>query len=472
MALTCISRTCLLSTPLFIQIRGLKIAVIGSGPAGFYLTQHLLKNERVTNVDMFEKYPVPFGLVRYGVAPDHPEVKNVEHTFTRTAENPKVSFVGNVSIGKDVTLQEIRDAYNAVVLCYGSSRERDLGIPGEKLDNVLSATRFVGWYNGVPHHQDLKVNVDTDSCVIIGHGNVALDCARILVTKIDNGLGKTDITMRASETLKKSKIKKVHVVGRRGPLQVAFTIKELRELTKLSGCRTIIDTNQVEFITKTDLDKMPRSRRRLTELMLKIASESKDRDTSSSSEKECIIHFRLSPLAIHSNDQLEIDFNVNHLEDPLNERSRSVPTNQVVRMKAGLLIKSIGYTTISLDPSIPMDDRKGCIRNEGGRVTDTTGLYCSGWAATGPTGVLVSTMNVSFQVANKILSDSEEGSLDTSEKPGLNEIERILKLRGVSYVSFNDWKKIDVKERQQGEKHGKPREKILSINDLVEASKQ
>lgn len=455
------------SLPLVAHIRCLKVAVIGSGPAGFYLTQQLLKSSRVSSIDLFEKFPVPFGLVRYGVAPDHPEVKNVEHSFTKTAESDRVSFLGNVNIGPDVSLQEIRQAYNAVVLCYGSARDRSLGIPGEDLSNVISARRFVGWYNGVPQDQSLDVNLDTDTCIIIGHGNVALDCARILLTPVDNGLGKTDITSHASLKLKSSRVKNVQVIGRRGPLQVAFTIKELRELTKIPGCHTLIDPKEVSFVSLKDLQSFHRSRKRLTELIVNI-SKSNPRDLS---EKRCVIDFRMIPVSIESkNTQLNVDFVVNRLEDAMNEKSKVIATNEKITKTAGLVIKSIGYTTIALDSSIPLDEKRGCIRNEGGKVLDSgDGLYCSGWAATGPSGVLLGTMNVSFEVAKRILKDAETGNIDTSEKPGGDYIRSLLKERNVQFVSFDDWKKIDAKERELGQLQGKPREKFVSIPDFVAA---
>jgi adrenodoxin-NADP+ reductase len=457
----------------------------------------LLKSPKVTAIDLFEKFPVPFGLVRYGVAPDHPEVKNVEHSFTKIAENDRVSFIGNVNIGSNVpasssdsksssnhsydpcpnpgldsiSLTEIRSAYNVVVLCYGSARERELGIHGEHLSNVISARRFVGWYNGVPQDQDLKVNVDTDTCIIIGHGNVALDCARILVAPIDNGLGKTDITSKATELLKQSKIKNVHVIGRRGPLQVAFTIKEFRELTKIPDCHTFIDPNELSFLRKEHLDSMPRARRRLSELLLNVSKA----ELNQASSKRCFINFRMSPLSISNLDKdLKVDFAINSLSDPLDPKSKAIDTNERIVKSAGLVIKSIGYATVALDPSLPMDEKRGCIVNEGGRVGNKecdvgNGLYCSGWAATGASGVLIGTMNVSFEVAKRILSDAESGKIDVSEKPGGDQIRKLLSERNVKFVSFDDWKKIDIKERKVGEEKGKPREKLVSISDFVAA---
>lgn len=452
--------------------RCLKVAVIGSGPAGFYLTQQLLKSPRVAAIDIIEKFPVPFGLVRYGVAPDHPEVKNVEHSFTKTAENSRVSFIGNVVIGPDVpntdsvSLDELRSAYNVVVLCYGSARDRSLGVLGEDLANVISARRFVGWYNGVPQDQNLNFNLDTENCIIIGHGNVALDCARILLTPVDNGLGKTDITSKATAMLKKSRIKNVHVIGRRGPLQVSFTIKEFRELTKITDCHTHIQAEELSFLKKEDLEVMPRARKRLAKLLVSVSESPQE----ASASKHCFIDFRLSPLSMtkSSNNEICVDFAVNSLSEPLDANSKIIQTDKKISKSAGLIIKSIGYETVSLDPRLPMNSKKGCIMNEAGRVVDSgNGLYCSGWAATGSSGVLLGTMNVSFEVAKKILSDLEDGRIDVTDKPGGELIRKLLSERNVKYISFDDWKKIDVKERKLGQVQGKPREKLVSIRDFV-----
>ncbi|KAG8296426.1 hypothetical protein J6590_057538 [Homalodisca vitripennis] len=233
-----------------------RVCVVGSGPAGFYVTQHLVKNNEQLEVDIYERLPVPFGLVRYGVAPDHPEVKNVINTFTKTAQHPRVKFCGNVSLGEDLTLRDLKDAYHAVVLrchmtkvlnTYGAERDRELGLAGESLVNVVSARRFVGWYNGLPADRDLMPLLDTDTAVVLGQGNVAIDVARILLTHIDV-LKKTDITAHALSMLAASRVQRVVLVGRRGPLQVAFTIKELREMTRLHGVTTEFIPGQMDGV--------------------------------------------------------------------------------------------------------------------------------------------------------------------------------------------------------------------------------
>ncbi|XP_071497702.1 NADPH:adrenodoxin oxidoreductase, mitochondrial-like [Diadema antillarum] len=216
-----------------------RMCIIGSGPAGFYTAQALLKGDKSLHIDIFDRLPVPFGLVRYGVAPDHPEVKNVINQFTALAEGGRCSFIGGVSIGSDVQVKELLDAYSAVVLSYGAASDKLLNIPGEDLPGLYSARKFVGWYNGLPEDVELNPMLDTDTAVVIGHGNVALDVARILLTPADV-LSKTDITSNAVRALKQSKVRRVHVVGRRGPLNIHFSIKELREMLKLPDCRPIL----------------------------------------------------------------------------------------------------------------------------------------------------------------------------------------------------------------------------------------
>lgn len=417
-------------------------------------------------------------MVRFGVAPDHPEVKNVINSFSKTANSNRVSFIGNVSIGSDITLGELRDIYDAVVLCYGSARERKLNIPGEDLPNVISARKFVGWYNGVPADQDLAVQLNGKDCIVIGQGNVALDCARILLSPVDRVLGKTDITNCSLKLLEKSQITSVHLIGRRGPIQVAFTIKELRELTKIMACEAIIEkSNKKDFdiINSDILQNLPRARRRLTELLLQIADgKFSSEKTNLPLSKRCSFHFLLSPKEIRStnNNSLVISFDVNKLTDPLSESSKIIATGEVVEMETNLIIKSLGYTTVALDPSLPMDERKGCIKNENGRITDCgNGLYCSGWAATGPVGVLASTMNVSFEVAKNILEDFEKQVVKVKGK-GKDDSLKLLKDRGVRFVTFKDWEKIDEWERRSGQALNKPREKLTDVNTMMDIIKE
>ncbi|XP_015791063.1 NADPH:adrenodoxin oxidoreductase, mitochondrial [Tetranychus urticae] len=448
-------------------IQTIKVGIIGSGPAGFYTAQALLKDSRVL-IDIYEKYPVPFGLIRFGVAPDHQSVKNVINSFTNTALQDRVSFYGNINIGQDVTLNQLLKSYNAVVLCYGATEDRKLNIEGEDLINVLPARRFVGWYNGIPQDSDLNPFLQTEDVVIIGHGNVALDCARILLSPVDETLKSTDITNHALTALRESKVKRVYLVGRRGPLQVSFTIKELRELTKLPGCDTIVFPEDFKNITAETINELPRPRKRLTELLLSLANEK----NLNNNHKRCVLMFCRSPLQIVGDKHgkvSSVNLGVNRLiqqEDGV----KTELTDEKEILKCGLFLRSIGYRAVSIDPSIPLNDKTGVISNTNGKVHGFDfGLYCSGWAATGATGVIIGTMNASFEIAEHILKDFGQNEPLLVEKPGATEIIPHLKSKGVKVVTFNDWQRIDELEKNLGSQLGKPREKLVNQKDMIKA---
>lgn len=443
------------------------VAIVGSGPAGFYTAQQILKGNQDVIVDIFEILPVPFGLVRYGVAPDHPEVKNVINSFTQTALNERCKFIGNIDVGKDVSLREIRDAYSAVVLSYGASEDRALGINGENLKNVLSAKDFVGWYNGDPKDRDLQVNLDCDSAVIFGHGNVALDVARILLTPIEF-LEKTDIAEHALECLRKSKVRQVHLVGRRGPLQVAFTIKELREMIKLPGTKPGISPEDVSDLDKVIKD-LPRPRRRLTELLYKTAVAPKvvDKKLWASATSEWKLHFCRSPVRITGTRDgwvTGVDMAVNDLQGEGLVNKKAVSTDKRESLSCGLIIRSIGYKSLPLDSSVPFDESKSIIPNENYRVKGMHGVYCSGWVGTGPVGVINDTMMGSFDTGKVVLHD-----LQNITGSGLAKRNELVEKIQNKAVSFKDWQKIDRIEMKAGERIGKPREKLVTVKEMLQA---
>lgn len=424
-----------------------KVCIVGSGPAGFYVAQQLLKALPNVTVDMYEKLPVPFGLVRYGVAPDHPEVKNVINTFTKTASNQNFRFIGNVTLGKDIRFKDFQNAYHAVVLSYGCNEEKKLGINGE--DKIISARRIVGWYNGLPADKDLDLNLNCDKCVIIGQGNVAIDIARIFLTPVDL-LKKTDITSFALEALAKSKIRKVYLVGRRGPLHVAFTIKEFREMTKLPDVRTVFRTEDLRGLDDC-LPMVERPRKRLTELLLKTAS------IEQKGNKEfCPLFFR-KPSEIFGE---EMKFCITSVKDNL--KGVVIETKEVEKINSSLFVGSVGYKGTRADCDIPFDTSKGVVRPQ-------PGVYACGWISTGPVGVIISTMNDAFQKAALLVNDIQSNKINVNIlKPGYEHIKEILSSKGVTTVSFEGWRKIDKVEVENGEKAGKPREKIVDIEKMLE----
>uniref|UniRef100_A0A3B4U243 NADPH:adrenodoxin oxidoreductase, mitochondrial n=1 Tax=Seriola dumerili TaxID=41447 RepID=A0A3B4U243_SERDU len=424
-----------------------KVCIVGSGPAGFYTAQHLIKQH--VHVDIYERLPVPFGLVRFGVAPDHPEVKNVINTFTQTAKHSRCSFYGNVNVGKDVSVQELQRAYHAVVLSYGAEGNRTMGVPGEGLAGVYSAKDFVGWYNGLPSCRQLSPDLSCETAVILGQGNVALDVARVLLSPVDM-LKETDITQPALEALAHSQVRRVLIVGRRGPVQVAFTIK--------------VD--------------LPRPRKRLTELMLKTAlqtpgeTEQERRDQAS---RTWGLRFFRSPVEVLADPERHrtagIRLAVTRLEGS-GEAARAVLTGDVEDVTCGLVISSIGYKSLPIDQSVPFDSKSAIVPNTMGRIKQAPGLYCSGWLKTGPTGVIATTMNNSFDTARSLLDDMESGVLDLSAaKSGSQVITALLEQRGVKPVSFSDWEKIDRVEMSRGEASGKPREKLLTVEEMLHVAR-
>ncbi|XP_037547531.1 NADPH:adrenodoxin oxidoreductase, mitochondrial [Nematolebias whitei] len=450
-----------------------KVCVVGGGPAGFYTAQHLIKARQAVEVDIFERLPVPFGLVRFGVAPDHPEVKNVINTFTQTAKHSRCSFYGNVSVGKDVSVSELQQAYHAVVLSYGAEGNRRMGVPGEDLAGVYSAKDFVGWYNGVPNCQKLSPDLSCDTAVVLGQGNVALDVARILLCPVD-ALKKTDITQPALDALAQSPIRRVLIVGRRGPMQVACTIKELREMVNLPGTRPEMEAEDFKGVAEA-LKDLPRPRKRQTELMLKTALETpgeKEQQRRENASRIWGFRFFRSPVEILAEPGCSrttgIRLAVNRLEGS-GEGAQAVLTGEVEDISCGLVICSIGYKSLPIDPTVPFDSHKAIVPNRNGRIGQ--GLYCSGWLKTGPTGVIATTMNNSFDTARSLLEDIDSGTLDVSAaKPGSQSINALLEKRGVTPVTFSKWEKIDSLEMRRGEACGKPREKLLSVEEMLKAA--
>ncbi|XP_041769724.1 NADPH:adrenodoxin oxidoreductase, mitochondrial [Anopheles merus] len=449
-----------------------RICIVGAGPAGFYTAQYILKHLDNSDIDIVEKLPVPFGLVRFGVAPDHPEVKNVINTFTKTAENPRVRFLGNLCLGKDFTLEELREQYHAVLLTYGAEQDNTLKIPNENLQNVLSAREFVAWYNGLPGFENLNPDLSGKSLTLLGQGNVAVDVARIVLSSVDD-LKKTDITEYALETLSRSRIDTVHLVGRRGPLQAAFTIKELREMLKLSSCTTRWRADDFDHVEES-IPNLPRPRKRITELMVKSLAEQAPNNVPPAGRCFQPIFFR-SPVNFVGSGKVEaVEYVVNRLAD-----GRAVPTEQRETIATDLVCRSIGYRAVSVDNHINFDARKGCVNNAGGRVLKRnltgsdqtiddiedkyeTGLYASGWLATGPTGVILTTMNNSFGVADLVCRDFNSNTIRLNgSRPGLD-------LAGRLYVSWRGWKAIDSEEVRLGQAKGKPREKLTRIETMLQ----
>ncbi|RKP06989.1 hypothetical protein THASP1DRAFT_3543, partial [Thamnocephalis sphaerospora] len=455
-----------------------RVAIVGSGPAGFYTAQRLFRATEAQadggiQVDMLEALPVPHGLARFGVAPDHPEVKSVTHKFERLAADPRFRYFGNVRVGRDVAVTELREAYDAVVLAYGAEQDRQLGVPGETLPGVLSARDFVGWYNGLPDCQPLGDKIrawlrNTEEAAVFGVGNVALDVARILLMPLAE-LAKTDITEEALATLHESRVRHVHLVGRRGPLQVAFTAKELREMVNLPDTRLVVDlpylrqtlTDAQETLSKT------RALKRLMDLLLKGAEASAS-EAGAQASRSWHLHFLRSPVEFFA------DTANGHVSGVRLERNtlvdgRAQGTGEMESLACGLALRSIGYKSVPVEGT-PFDRRTGIVPNEAGRVVDqgqsVPRLYVAGWLKRGPTGVIASTLWDAQETADALLADLAQGA-GTSAETSADALPQLLRARGIRYVTHSEWQQLDAHETRTGEQRGKPREKLTSIERML-----
>ncbi|KAI8826195.1 uncharacterized protein EV422DRAFT_515705 [Fimicolochytrium jonesii] len=457
----------------------LNVGIIGAGPAGFYTAQHLLKNLPNVHVDMYDSLPIPYGLIRYGVAPDHWEVKNVIHKFDLLSQDPRFTFIGNVTIGRDLDLTELKPRYDALLFSYGASEDQKLSLPNEDtIPNVFSARAFVGWYNGTPEYADLKPDlVSSDTAVVVGQGNVALDVARTLLRPVEE-LAKTDITEYALEALRGSRVRHVRLVGRRGPLQIAFTSKELREMIALPDTKLNLDVALLDSHVKASASIMDRQRQRLMDLLRKGAT--KTFPANNPPTKSWTLDFLRSPVALETRDDGQLEAMMverNRLEGDLGA-PKAVGTGEMEVLKAGLLVRSIGYRSAPL-PGLPFDERRGRVPNVRGRVVDEDNttpsppLYVAGWVKRGPTGVIAATMYDAVETADTIIDDVRSGNIPSltpatsKTSGGFASVKPLLDARGIQTVSFEGWKRIDDVEVRRGEEVGKPREKVVRVEDML-----
>jgi ferredoxin/flavodoxin---NADP+ reductase len=431
---------------------GFRIAVVGSGPSGFYATEALLRSGTPLAVDMFERLPVPYGLVRFGVAPDHPKLKLVTAAFDRIATTPGFRFIGGVAVGRDVTLDELRESYDAVVLATGADVSRSLGVPGEDLPGSYHAGDFVAWYNGHPDFRDCQFDLGCEAATVVGHGNVALDVARILAKTADE-LRRTDIAAHALEVLAESRIREIHVVGRGRPPQAKFTAKELRDFLDLETCDTTIDSRDIvsdDFVPDNPHDP---------ELAEKLALLGTFSQQALTKPRRCTFRFGLSPVAIKGRSRIEaIVF----------EQQKS---KAIEELECGLCFRSIGRQTMPL-AGVPYDDLRGVHANIEGRVADGSaviaGLYVCGWSKRGPSGTIGTNRGCGMATAETVLADLPALSGQRSSNP--DALLARLRPRVVRIVSYRDWVAIDAAEKRRGAPLGKPREKFVSVADMLAAT--
>ncbi len=445
----------------------LRVAVVGSGPSGFYTTEALIKSAHPIRVDLFERLPAPYGLVRYGVAPDHPKLKQAIQVYEKIAQSSDFSFVGNVTIGRDLSVDELRDAYHAVVLTCGAETDRRLGVPGEDLIGSYTATEFVGWYNGHPDYRDREFDLTHEIAVIVGQGNVAADVARILSKTVDELRG-TDIAAHALDTLAESAIREIHVVGRRGPAQAKFTPKELREFGELADCQARVDPAELELNAASEeelADKSNANARKNLELFRKFADAAPN-----GKRRRCQFRFLRSPVTLLGDDRLAaVEFEKNCLSgEPFSQSARGSGASET--LECGILFRSIGYRGVPLQ-GVPFDERGGVFANRDGRVQDgdtvVPGLYTAGWIKRGPTGIIGTNRADSVATVGALLEDWD-ALRSQDAKPGFAALSPVLHERGVRVVSFPDWERIDAAEVARGAPHGKPREKFTRVQEMLE----
>jgi ferredoxin--NADP+ reductase len=445
----------------------LRVAIVGSGPAGFYAAAALLDAERPVEVDMIERLPTPWGLVRLGVAPDHPKLKSVSKAFERIAMKPGFRFLGNVEVGRDLSHADLERLYDAVVYAVGSQTDRRLEIPGEDLPGSWSATEFVAWYNGHPDFQDLSFDLAVDRAVVIGNGNVALDVARMLALTLEE-LAPTDTTDPAIAAIGESTIREILVVGRRGPGQASWTTQELKEMGELAGADVAVDSAELELDSGGEHDT---NTRRNLEVLREFAERS-------AAGKPVVVRFLFfrSPVAILGETKVEaIELVRNRLEEK-NGRLVAVPTESRETIQCGVVFRSVGYRGIGL-PDLPFDERRGTIRNEGGRVLDDKGdplpqVYCAGWIKRGPTGIIGTNKKDATETATLLLEDVEQGRLAHKDEATAQAVDALIAERDVRAVLYPGWTSIDELERAAGEKLGRPRVKLRTWDELLEAAEQ
>ncbi len=435
----------------------LRVAVVGSGPAGFYAAGQLLADkERSVEVDLFDKLATPWGLVRYGVAPDHPKIKSVTRVYEKTAAKPGFRFHGNVEVGVDVSHEELASAYHAVLYAVGAAKDRRLGIPGEELEGSHAATEFVAWYNGHPDYADHDFDLSAKSVVVVGNGNVALDVARMLALDVSE-LQVTDTADHAIEVLSRSSVEEIVVLGRRGPAQAAFTNPELRELADLHDADVIVKAPEGTWVGLEGIE--PTNERNVEILRGYAAAEPQGR------KKRIVLQFGASPVEILGSDRVE-GVRIVHNELVEDEgRVSARPTGESEVIEAQLVIRSVGYTGSPL-PGVPFDDGKGTIHNRGGRVTRVgtedalPGVYTAGWVKRGPSGVIGTNKKCAQETVDLLWEDLAAGTLpEPSTTPAA--LLEALEERGVEVVDYAGWELIDAHEKSLGEPHGRPRVKLV-----------
>jgi ferredoxin--NADP+ reductase len=455
--------------------RPLRVAIIGAGPTGFYTADHLLRNAQVVvEVDLFDRLPTPYGLVRLGVAPDHQKIKFVTNAFDKVAATPRFRFYGGVEFGKDVTLADLKAHYHQIVYCTGAQTDRRMGIPGEDLSGSHPATEFVAWYNGHPDYRDCTFDLTQERVAVVGVGNVAVDVVRILC-RTPEELAKTDIADYALDALKRSRVKEVYLLGRRGPAQAAFTNPEVKELGELADADVTARPEEVE-LDPLSRAAVERGQDRATQKKVEILKAYARRQPAGKSRR-LTLRFLVSPVELIGDDAggvAALRLVRNELYATSTGALQPRATDQFENLPVGLVFRSVGYRGVPL-PGVPFNKDWSVVLNDKGRVLDpdtkqpTVGEYTAGWIKRGPTGVIGTNKPDAAETVECMFEDVARGAVLEPRHPEATAAEALVRQRQPNFFSYADWLKLDTIEVSRGRAQGRPRVKFTSIDEMLAA---
>jgi ferredoxin--NADP+ reductase len=455
----------------------LRVAIVGSGPSGFYAAGHLLKSKSHPDlnvqVDVYDRLPTPWGLVRGGVAPDHPNIKAVSRVYEKTAAHPEFRFFGNVEYGTQLTHDDLHARYHAIIYAVGAQTDRRMGIPGEDLPGSWAATEFVAWYNGHPDYRDLEFDLSCERAVVVGNGNVAADVARMLALTREE-LAQTDVADHALDVLAESAIREVVVLGRRGPAQAAFTNPELLELGEMTDADVVVDPRDTEVDPLSrawlESDAASSTQRKNVEILTGYAGR-----VPEGKRRRIVLRFLVSPLELLGAERVEgIRICRNELRDE-GTGLRACSTDTIEELGCGIVFRSIGYRGTPVQ-GLPFDEARGTVPHEAGRILDEQGAqlrgdYVVGWIKRGPTGIIGTNKRDAQETVDELFEDLDAGRLNEPANPSRDSLEELLAERAPDHVTYSGWEAIDAAEKAAGEPHGRPRVKLSTWDELLEAAR-